>query len=476
MRPMNAKDDSSAPRRPSRRRVRLLGAAAGAAAAAATLGLSSLPAAAGVSSVAAPAAEPTAWILQSPGGNTTLGGLDVATGAYVSTISIPNSIGNHVGDTAGALALSPNGKTAYLAVEFAKEVVPIDLSTKAIGTPIKLGNHPVSLAVTPNGSRVFALGYVNIKHASVQGIDTANGSTSKPVKVGPLESAGEGGIAITPDGKTVWVSSSENGTVTPVSASSGSAGKPIAVGAFPTALAVTPNGGTLWVASSGDHELVPVDLATDKVGSKVRLAGPPDDLAITPNGKDAFVAFGAPANGGERIALSGSNAVTKIKLKDASHTLVQVDAAAVDPSGSTAFFCGASEGTIAPVTVSTAKEAPPITLRTGVSSVSAIAITPDQAPTARFTTSLSGRTVTVDASGSSAFFGTVAGYAWTFGDGKSSTSGPSTSHTYANAGKYTITLTVTDSLGTSTAVVFTGRTVSRNGGAAAEASKAVTVT
>ncbi len=49
--------------------------------------------------------------------------------------------------------------------------------------------------------------------------------------------------------------------------------------------------------------------------------------------------------------------------------------------------------------------------------------------------------------------GTIASYAWTFGDGGSGT-GPAPSHTYQNAGTYTVTLTVTDNGGaTDTATV-----------------------
>ncbi|MGO9196543.1 MAG: PKD domain-containing protein [Acidimicrobiales bacterium] len=457
------------------RRARLLGAVAALAAAAASFGVTAGSAAAATSRVIATPAEPTAWILQSPGGSTSLAGIDVATSAVVSTIPIPSSIGDKVGDTAGVLAISPNGKTAYLAVEVGREVVPINLATHVIGKPIKVADEPVSVAVTPNGSRVYELGYVNIYHADVEAIDPSNGSTSKPISVGPLESAGAGGIAITPDGKTVWVSSSENGTVTPITVSTGKAGTPLAVGYFPTSLAVTPNGKTLWVANTGDDDLVPVDLANSTVGKTVKLGGGPDDLSITPNGRDLFAALGAPANGADRVSLSGSNAVTKVKLEDSTKTLVQVDAVAVEPKGGLAFFCAASEGTVAPVDVATAKETAPISLKAGVSAVSAIAITPDQAPTARFTVAIAGRQVSFNASSSSAYFGSIVRYAWTFGDGASSSHGPTTSHTYAKNGKYTVTLTVTDSLGTSTTVVFTGRTVSRNGGPRAEKSEAVTV-
>ena len=48
-----------------------------------------------------------------------------------------------------------------------------------------------------------------------------------------------------------------------------------------------------------------------------------------------------------------------------------------------------------------------------------ISITPDQAPSADFTAAPapSGSTTTFDASASTAHFGTIANYAWNFGDG-----------------------------------------------------------
>lgn len=74
-------------------------------------------------------------------------------------------------------------------------------------------------------------------------------------------------------------------------------------------------------------------------------------------------------------------------------------------------------------------------------------ITPT-APVAYFTTTTTGRSVAVDASGSSDPDGTLAGYAWSFGDGTTAT-GPTASHLYSTTGDKTITLTVTDNSGLS---------------------------
>ncbi len=69
-------------------------------------------------------------------------------------------------------------------------------------------------------------------------------------------------------------------------------------------------------------------------------------------------------------------------------------------------------------------------------------------PTASFTFSCNGLTCDFDALASSDPDGTIAGYAWDFGDGNNG-SGVTTSHTYATAGTRTVTLTVTDDGGDS---------------------------
>ncbi|WP_426625424.1 PKD domain-containing protein [Leifsonia sp. McL0607] len=71
---------------------------------------------------------------------------------------------------------------------------------------------------------------------------------------------------------------------------------------------------------------------------------------------------------------------------------------------------------------------------------------PNQTPVASFTQSTSGLTVNVDGSASTDPDGTIASYAWDFGDGSLAT-GPTASHTYLQGGSYNVTLTVTDNQG-----------------------------
>ena len=73
--------------------------------------------------------------------------------------------------------------------------------------------------------------------------------------------------------------------------------------------------------------------------------------------------------------------------------------------------------------------------------------TPNTAPTAAFSTSVDGLTLSVDGSTSTDPDGAITGYSWNWGDGTPDTTGRTASHTYGAAGDYTVTLTVTDNRG-----------------------------
>lgn len=70
----------------------------------------------------------------------------------------------------------------------------------------------------------------------------------------------------------------------------------------------------------------------------------------------------------------------------------------------------------------------------------------NQAPVASFTANCTNLTCNFNANASSDTDGSIVAYDWSFGDGKTST-GPAVTNNYANAGDYTVTLTVTDNQG-----------------------------
>jgi PKD repeat protein len=85
---------------------------------------------------------------------------------------------------------------------------------------------------------------------------------------------------------------------------------------------------------------------------------------------------------------------------------------------------------------------------TGSQSQQVTVTAPNQPPKAAFTGSCNDLSCSFDSQGSTDPDGSIVSRSWTFGDGSGS-SDVSPSHTYAQAGKYTVTLTVTDNTGAS---------------------------
>jgi PKD repeat protein len=109
-------------------------------------------------------------------------------------------------------------------------------------------------------------------------------------------------------------------------------------------------------------------------------------------------------------------------------------------TGATATHTYAAGGTyVAKLTVTDDKGA------TGTSSrlVTVAPAPPNAAPTAAFAVTARGLELAVDAGGSADADGSIASYAWDFGDGTTGT-GATASHTYGKAGTYTVQVTVTD--------------------------------
>jgi len=85
--------------------------------------------------------------------------------------------------------------------------------------------------------------------------------------------------------------------------------------------------------------------------------------------------------------------------------------------------------------------------RGGVSTTSHEVVVTHADPSAVFGATAEGLKVSVDASASSAADGATMSYGWDWGDGSPLGTGVATTHVYADEGDYTVTLTVTDSLG-----------------------------
>ena len=361
-----------------------------------------------------------------------------------------------------ALAITPDAKSAWIVNREEGTVTPVTLSTGTVGSAIAVGIKPCAIAITPDGKTAYV---VNFGSNNVTPVNLASGTAGAAIAVG----SGPYSIAITPDGTKAYVTNSGSETVTPINLANNTPGAPIAVGNKPSGLAITPDGKTAYVSNEGSNTVTPITLATNGVGTAIAVGNAPIAIAITPDGTKAYVADHASANV-TPITLATNTAGTPIAVD------LEPASVAITPDQATAYVANEGAGaTVTPINLSNNTAGAAIAL--GKRS-NAVAITPDQAPVASFTVTpgVSGSPSFFDASASSVTYGSITGYHWSFGDGESvETATPRTNHTYAAAGNYTVTLTETDSAGTSTSTVFTGLTMSRNGGTVAQSSRVVTI-
>jgi YVTN family beta-propeller protein len=391
------------------------------------------------------------------------------------------------------IAITPNGATAYVTDSFDKTVTPIDLATDTPETPITVtggssADTPAAIAITPNG----ATAYVTSGNTLVWPINLATGTVGTPITVQFAQN-----IAITPNGATAYVTDPYDNVVTPINLATNTPETPITGISFPSAIAITPNGATAYVTSEGGSIATPINLTTNTPGTPITVAGLPSSaeqpfaIAITPNGSTAYV-----ASGEGDLGINGPGEVTPINTAtNTAGTPIPVGdnplGIAVTPDGSTAYVtiygcipppppvtssCSSPDNIVTPINTATNAAGTSVTVGTNPARIT---FTPDQAPVARLsvTPAVAGQPTSFDASASTVAVGTITSYAWNFGDGSlATTSTPTTTHTYTTPGPYTATVTETDSAGTSTTQVFTGQTMSNNGGPSAVASESFTVT
>ena len=221
------------------------------------------------------------------------------------------------------------------------------------------------------------------------------------------------------------------------------------------------------MSNYGSGSVTPITIATNTPGSAIAV-GSPYGIAITPNGQTAYVTDYASGTV-TPITIATNTTGTPITVGSSPY------AVAITPDGQTAYVDNRLSGNVTPITIATNTPGTPITVGIGPYN---LAITPDQAPTASFTVTPAspGSPIAFDGSASGSPVGSITNYAWTFGDGAiTNTTTSTTTHTYATAGPFTASLSVTDSAGTSTTQVFTGQTVSNDGGPSAVTTRTFTL-
>lgn len=224
------------------------------------------------------------------------------------------------------------------------------------------GGRPATPGALPIPGTLYV---VNYDDGTVTPFSPSSGTAGTPIRVGKKP----GTIAITPDGKTAYVVNYGDGTVTPVNLATGTPGSPISVGRLPQAIAITPDGQTAYVTNAADNTVTPITLATDTPGAPISVGWAPEGIAITPDGQTAYVANFSDGTV-TPITLATGTPGTAISVGPNPTDI------AITPDGQTVYVTNLNAGTVTPIDVASGTPGTPINFGVGYYP-EGIAITPD---------------------------------------------------------------------------------------------------
>jgi YVTN family beta-propeller protein len=224
-------------------------------------------------------------------------GPDTVTTVNLVTATAGPSIA--VGADAQSIVFTPDSKTAYVLENTGAvpgTVTPVSTATDAVGPPITVGLSPDSMAITPDGRTIYV---VNTDSGTVTPVITATDTAGPAIPVGG-HAAVPLAITISANSSTAWVASGisndpYSGTVTPVSTATDTPGAAITVPVGPSSdeIAISPDGKTVYVGgsdSSSSGVITAISAATDTASTPVPLGSTdsPDSLVFAPDGSVVY--------------------------------------------------------------------------------------------------------------------------------------------------------------------------------------------
>ncbi|WP_282944610.1 PKD domain-containing protein [Cellulomonas endometrii] len=382
------------------------------------------------------------------------------------------------------VVLDPTGATAYYASYAPPRLYRVDTASGALTGTLDIGPHQPwisgnPMALSPDGSTLYLAGYggtvgvVDVASFTLREAFTFDGAaTARQIR----------GVAVSPDGSRLYAADRRGNRVLVVDAATGTVTRTASL-FNAAAIAVAPDGVVAVSSDTPGASSRPALLLLEPDGA-VRASTPQatlgdnatnglSDVAFSPDGS---VLYGVTRVRGEVVEVDpATGALLTSPAPSGTTDLYGVGNHLALSSDGERLYLQHATGALR---YDTAAHAFTSDLgATGTQNVE-IALAPDQAPTAAFTVdpAPAGGATTFDGSASTAVTGSVATYAWDFGDGRTeTTTTPEVSHVYDEAGTYTATLTVTSSGGTSTSVLFTGQAVARNGGPSAVTRRSVPI-
>lgn len=182
----------------------------------------------------------------------TLSVVDVKTARVVETIPMH-------GDYPRGIAISPDSRTAFVAMMGSRRIDRVDLATRKVSTFVHTGSGPRHIVISPDGRYLYV---TNSGSGTVEKVDAGDGRVLATVATGKEPRS----MAISSDGLAVYVVNYDSSTVSKLRTSDLKEIARKATDEHPIGIAYEPTTRSVWVACYGGSIIVLDDSKPAKPG------------------------------------------------------------------------------------------------------------------------------------------------------------------------------------------------------------------
>ena len=202
-------------------------------------------------------------------------------------------------------AVAPN---AYITNQTGGTVSVIDTATNTVTATIPVGSSTFGVAVTPDGRQVYVTN--GLVDGVVSVIDTATNTVTRSIAFPDISASG---VAVTPDGTKAYITNGNGSSVSVIETATGTVIKRIFVRQGPGGVAVAPDGSKVYVENSGVLSII--STASNEVIGEIMGVKTGYMVVVTPDGGKVYVSSG-PGPGPAFVSVINTNTNTVIRNID----------------------------------------------------------------------------------------------------------------------------------------------------------------
>jgi len=205
------------------------------------------------------------------------------------SLAIPSYDGDpvNVGATPGFVAISPDGRLAYVARRDAGVVSVLDTSINKVlaEVPIPAGP-PQYIAFAPDGRRA----YVSVYNAdlTINAVAVLDTRTTKLLETIPVNKKPYA-LAVSPDQKYVYVPSHDSAVIDIIDIAANKVVQSVPVAPNPHWVTFDADGSHVYIANHDSNVISIMDTTTNAVTATIPVGTSPHSIAVAPDGKQVAV-------------------------------------------------------------------------------------------------------------------------------------------------------------------------------------------